>query len=143
MISARREAAAAARREKWAHILSEAEASGLAVRTYCQQHELNENLFYHWRHVLELDGRKRQSSAAGSGFVLVKTAEQSATLTESADLELILDAGRRLRIPRGFDAATLRSVLEILAAGARSVCRRRCECIFTRRLATCGAASMD
>lgn len=106
----------AARRERWARIVSEAEASGLSLRAYCQQHEVRESQFYHWRRILEAEGRKAGPKAPERAFVLVKAAERSGPGSEGAALELVLERGWCLRIPRGVDEATLRCVLTVLAA---------------------------
>ena len=107
----------AARRERWAHIVSEAEASGLPIREYCRRHDVHEGLFYHWRHRLELEGRKSKPKTE-PGFVLVRAVGEVGPETETGALELVLDRGWRLRIPRGVDEASLRTVLSSLAARA-------------------------
>jgi len=109
----------AARRERWSGIVARAEASGMSIRQFCEQNDVNEGQFYHWRHRLELESGKRQSKlSAGSEFLLVQPAPKAppepATGSESAALELALDRGWRLRIPRGVDEATLRAVLAAL-----------------------------
>jgi transposase-like protein len=109
----------AARRERWSSIVEQAESSGLSIREFCQQHEVNEGQFYHWRHRLELESGKRQAKpSARSEFVLVqpvpKAQPETPAGSEAAALELALDRGWRLRIPRGVDEATLRAVLAAL-----------------------------
>lgn len=116
MNSARKQAQMAARRERWARIVSETEASGLSLRAYCRQHEVRESHFYHWRRILEAEGRKSASKAPERAFVLVKAPERSGRGSEGAALELVLERGWRLRIPRGVDEATLQTVLGALGA---------------------------
>jgi transposase-like protein len=109
----------AARRERWSGIIERAEASGMSIRQFCEKHDVDEGQFYHWRHRLELEAAKSEStSSAASGFVLVQPAPETrpevTERTEAAALELALDRGWRLRIPRGVDEATLRAVLAAL-----------------------------
>lgn len=109
----------AAKREHWSAIVARAEASGIPIRQFCEKHDINEGQFYHWRHRLELEAAKSQSnSSAGPEFVLVEptpeTQPEVTTESEAAALELALDRGWRLRIPRGVDEATLRAVLSAL-----------------------------
>ena len=91
----------------------------MSIRQFCEKHDVNEGQFYHWRHRLELEAGKSQSKpSAGPGFVLVQPAPEArpevTTGNEPAALELALERGWRLRIPRGVDEATLRAVLAAL-----------------------------
>ena len=52
----RKQAEMAARRERWSQVVEQAEASGLSIRQFCEQHSVDEGQFYHWRHRLELEG---------------------------------------------------------------------------------------
>lgn len=114
MRSARKQTGMAARRERWGRIVREAEASGLPIREYCRKHHVEEGQFYHWRHMLELEGRVSKPKTPEPGFVLVRPAGEA----ETGALELVLDHGGRLRIPRGVEEASLRTVLNALAARA-------------------------
>jgi mono/diheme cytochrome c family protein len=57
MVAVDKQAEMAARREKWRGIVRGAEASGLSVRAYCKQHEVDLSQFYYWRRVLQAQGR--------------------------------------------------------------------------------------
>lgn len=114
----------AARRERWARIVERAEASGMPIRQFCEKHDVDEGQFYHWRHRLELDAAKSKSKPAPEpGFVLVQAVPAASAPEDKTEaqaeagsgvLELVLDRGWRLRIPRGADEAALRAVLGVL-----------------------------
>lgn len=86
--------------------------SGLSVRDFCAEQGLSEPSFYAWRRTLA------EREAAGVQFVpLTVTPEVRAA--PGADglagaVELILGAGRRLRIGPGFDGPTLTRLLALL-----------------------------
>jgi transposase-like protein len=119
MIAADKQAAMAARREKWRGIISGAEASGLSLRAYCKQQEVDLSQFYYWRRVLQAEGRQAAPKASPGAFVLVQAPGQSEAPGPAADqtpvLELLLDCGWRLRIPRNVDEALLATTLRLLA----------------------------
>ena len=99
--------------------MSKVEASGMPVREYCRKHGLDEGQFYHWRHILELEGHATSKPKTREpGFVLVRPAGEARPETEAGALELVLDRGWRLRIGRGVEEASLRTVLNALAARA-------------------------
>jgi transposase-like protein len=79
-------------------------ASGQSVSAFCAERGLTEQSLYSWR--------KRLSDPAPVSFALVTTGRPDPG--PPAPLELERDAGRRLRIPCGVDAATLRTVLTVL-----------------------------
>lgn len=117
----RKQAEMAARRERWSRIVERAEASGLPIRQFCQQHDVDEGQFYHWRHRLELEAPRSKAKEAAPGFVLVQPAkpvEPTAASEPPAALELVLERGWRLRIASPVDEATLRAVLKALGAPA-------------------------
>jgi hypothetical protein len=92
--------------EQWRRRLRDWQRSGLSVAAFCERHGLAEKRFYSWRRLLA------QRDAEQSAFVPVRV------LAENGDpdgtLEIVLDKGRRLRVPKGFDPATLRRLLAVL-----------------------------
>jgi len=110
----------AARREKWRGIVGGAEASGLSLRAYCKQQEVDLSQFYYWRRVLRTEGRHPEQKASPGAFVLVRAPGQSEAPSQATDqipvLELLLERGWRLRIPRGVDETLLAATLRLLAA---------------------------
>ena len=101
----------------WQRAVREAARSGLSIREFCQQRKLNVGQFYWWRSRLKETWRGRTMRKAGARhraacFALVSSEPGAA----DAGIELVLGDGRRLRIGRGVDEATLRSVLAVLGA---------------------------
>jgi transposase-like protein len=110
----------AARREKWRGIIRGAEASGLSLRAYCKQHDVDLSQFYYWRRALQTAGRQAAQKASPGAFVLLQAPGRNRTAVQSPDqtptLELLVERGWRLRIPRGVDEALLATALRLLAA---------------------------
>jgi len=98
----------------WQKVIGEAARSGVSARAFCRQRRLRESQFYWWRHHLEAGRREtskpKPGGKEGASFALV----DSEAGTADAGIELVLSAGRRLRISRGVDEATLRAVLAAL-----------------------------
>jgi hypothetical protein len=93
------------RTEYWRSLLQQQEASGESVHAFCATRGLTEQSLYYWR--------KRLKGEPPVSFALVRTGAPPEALSEEP-LQLDLGASRRLLIPRGVDAATLRTVLTIL-----------------------------
>jgi transposase-like protein len=96
----------------WQRAIREAARSGMSIREFCRQHRLKESQFYWWQRKLkagrqERTMRRQDSSGRAASFALVSE-EPGAT---DAGIELVLGDGRRLRIRKGVDEETLRSVL--------------------------------
>ena len=118
--SARKEAMRE-RRAHWRRIFAEAAHSRLSIRQFCKERGVDETQFYYWRRQLaaeEGDGAQSGASDQAQQFVLVRPEERIEAADETATLELVLDRGWRLRIPRGADETTLRSVLSALTVQA-------------------------
>ena len=109
------------RRDFWrAHIKAWSE-SGLTQRAYCQEHGLPEAQFSHWKPRLRNKGQRQRPKAR---VVPVKVIEETTIGTargevrgaasDAGELALVFGNGLRLEISEGFDAATLRRVLEVL-----------------------------
>jgi hypothetical protein len=108
----------------WRRVLRQWRRSGLTIRAFCMEHGLAEPSFYAWRRIIaERDqqadrqanrdrrsrpSRRRCPAGAPVLFVPVRVAA-SASL-----LEVVLGSGRVVRVPAGFDAATLRLLLVVL-----------------------------
>jgi hypothetical protein len=99
----------------WKQRLGEAARSGTSIREYCRRRRLKESQFYWWQHRLQLGPREGSAVAPGANgqaasFALVSE-EGGPT---DAGIELVLTGGRRLRIAKGVDEETLRTVLTAL-----------------------------
>ena len=100
----------------WRRAVRHWRRSGLTIREFCRQEQLSEGNFYAWRTTIG------QRDAEKLAFVPVQVVSEpipAAPSGESAGLELILGNGRRLRIGRSFDAATLQRLLALIE-GSRS-----------------------
>jgi len=109
---------------QWQKIIREAARSRMSIREFCRQRGLKESQFYWWQRKFKGRRQKRALSRGGGGksgcdaqasFALV-SGEPGAL---DAGIELVLSNGRRLRINKGVDEETLRSVL---AAAESSEC---------------------
>ena len=92
------------RAKKWAELVRQQQQSGLSVTAFCRQHGFSDQTFYNWR--------KRLAGSEPVRFALVAADVPAAA--EQLPVELFLVSGDRLRIAPGTDAATLRTVLNVL-----------------------------
>ena len=98
----------------WQAVIRDAARSGLSTRAFCRQRKLKECQFYWWQRRLK-EKRPPASTPRGpangaASFALVSDEPGTA----EAGIELVLAGGRRLRIAKGVDEPTLRSVLAAL-----------------------------
>ena len=95
----------------WRGAIREAARSGVSIREFCRRRKLPESQFYWWQRRLSLTRhvpkRRNQQTARPASFALVSEEPGGS----NAGIELVLADGRRLRIARGVDEATLRAVL--------------------------------
>ncbi len=94
--------------DQWAERIGAQQRSGASVKQFCKEHGLTEYSFYAWRKRLQQTGPVR--------FALVERRPQPQEPAVEAALELVLATGERLRISAGVDAATLRTVVDVLRA---------------------------
>jgi len=99
----------------WQELLGEAARSGISIREFCRRRRLKESQFYWWQRRLRLSGREGAASRPDvngqkASFALVS--EEAGAI--DAGVELVLNGGQRLRITKGVDEATLRTVLAAL-----------------------------
>src|SRR5208337_2220886 len=95
----------------WRRMVRRCRSSCLSVRAFCEAHGLSEPSFYAWRRTLA------QRDAAAVRFVPVHVTPPPQPTTSAdgsaAAVELVLGAGRRLRIGPGFDGPTLTRLLAL------------------------------
>lgn len=103
----------------WAKVIREATRSGTSIREYCAKQKIKESQFYWWQRKLRdqrADRARRRKSGkggeAGATFALVS--DEPGQL--DAGIELVLSDGRRVRISRGVDEETLRTVLSAVGS---------------------------
>ena len=94
--------------DRWAEQIVAQRRSGMSVKQFCKEQGLTEGSFYGWRKRLQEKGPVR--------FALVERSVRRQERTAEPVLELVLPTGERLRIGAGVDAATLRTVLDMLRA---------------------------
>ncbi len=116
-------------RERWRKLIAAAARSGTSIREFCRQRRVTEPQFYAWR--ARLSGksygaaRRRALRAEKDATCLPWGHRQTFALVSDAPgaldagIELVLADGRRVRISRGVDEATLRTVLSCLCVAAR------------------------
>jgi hypothetical protein len=106
----------------WRRLLRLWRRSELTARAFCDQHGVSEPSFYAWRRTIaQRDEQRRQrqtntpaadDSCATSQpvFVPLRVVPTAAGMA----FEVVLGQGRVVRVPAGFDAASLRQLLAIL-----------------------------
>jgi len=97
----------------WQRTIGEAARSGMSIREFCRQRQVKQSQFYWWQRKLKADRQEGKMSPSGDGrasFALVS--EEAGSMP--AGLELVLRDGRRLRISKGVEEASLRAVLAAL-----------------------------
>ena len=100
------ERAALPKADGWAERIAAQQRSGMSVKQFCKEQRLIECSFYAWR--------KRLQKKKPVRFALVDRGVARQEPAMEAALELVMATGERLRIGAGVDAATLRTVLEVL-----------------------------
>ena len=109
------------RAEYWRGVIREQEGSGLSIAAFCRQRGVGQASFYNWRAKLRQQADRQvakfvpiELSAMPSGQPLVNHPATKSTTAACFDFEILLDNGRRLRVPASFDAQTLRELLDVL-----------------------------
>ena len=104
----------------WRRLLRQWRQSGLTIRAFCAEHAVSVPSFYFWRRTIAQRDRQagRSAVAAADGaaapvFVPVRVIPAPAAVA----LEVVLGQGRVVRVPAGFDPATLRQLLALLEEG--------------------------
>lgn len=127
--------------QQWRELVQKWQASGQTVRVFCAEHHLAEPSFYAWRRTIALRDQQRDPqlqpvtpsrSTAPSPltsqeesddrpvFVPVRVVSPVDASRLSRDvpvpawLEVVVGPSRVVRIPPGFDPATLRQLLVVL-----------------------------
>ncbi len=90
---------------QWRRWIALWQTSGLSVAAFCARHDLAPASFYAWRRTLQ------RRDAPPAAFVPVQLVAEAAP---AGALEVVLADGRVVRVPPGFDAATLRQLLAVL-----------------------------
>ena len=95
------------RMAEWAQRVSECRSSGLTVRRWCKQHEINEKTYYYWQRRIWECMNESQSSR----FVQIPV--ETATAGQNAAVRIRIN-GAEAEIHAGTDAATIEAVCRAL-----------------------------
>ena len=93
-------------------------SSGLSLRLYSEEHGLKAGTLGYWNSRLKAQAADSPASSAGpeAAFLAVHVADPTVTMPEPRDdrIELALPGGCIVRVGRGFDAATLDRLLDVV-----------------------------
>jgi hypothetical protein len=92
----------------WRRQIHDWQISGSSVQSFCARRGLSQAGFYAWRRELQRRDSERPL------FLPVRPLADQVPAGDTAVLEVMLATGRRLRVPSGFDSATLRQLLAVL-----------------------------
>lgn len=114
----------------WQKVIREAARSGLSIREFCRGRRLKESQFHWWRRKLKarrqertLHRRVRRKDTFGGQATFALVSDEPGA--SEAGIELVLSDGRRVRIGKGEDEQTLRTVLAAVEIQfSRSICIR-------------------
>lgn len=108
----------------WRRVIGEAARSGVSIRRFCQQRRLKQSQFYWWQRRLKerqqaraFGGESRGKGTKDAGEATFALVSEDGGEVGSAGIELVLRDGRRLRIGKGVDEQTLRTVVGVLEEG--------------------------
>lgn len=120
------------RAEQWMVLIDQWRTSGLSLPMFCERNGICPGTMRNWvykpgrKHAVEKARRAAQASSETPietaevveptpAFLPVKLVEVAMTEPkEHAAIEVLLRAGRRIRVRRGFDPDTLRQVVAVL-----------------------------
>lgn len=104
-----------AKERRWRALVAEQRRSGLTIAAFCLDRQLAASAFHYWKRELRTRDTERRSARPAARFLPVLVADAPTTSPAgSALLELALPSGEVLRVPAGFDPATLARVLAVL-----------------------------
>ena len=120
----------------WRDVILRWQRSGQTVRAFCREHGLTEPSFYSWRRIITLRDQEQPADLSQTADTFTQPAARDNEPTfvpvrvmppvpvtapshpvahsPSLGLEFTVGSGRVVRVPPGFDAATLRRLLVIL-----------------------------
>jgi transposase len=108
------------REQFWRDHVAGWKSSGLSLRLYSEEHGLKAGTLGYWNSRLKAQAADAPASSsgpeAGATFLAVHVAEPTVTMPEPQDdrIELTLPGGCVVRVGRGFDAATLDRLLDVV-----------------------------
>jgi hypothetical protein len=100
----------------WRNVIRRWQASGQTIRGFCREQGLSEAAFHAWRRTIARRDNQVPSATPVERrptFVPLRVTPTPAAAA-AAPLELVLGAGRIVRVSPGFDAPTLQTLLAAL-----------------------------
>ncbi len=94
-------------RQRWFERIQDWKHSGLTQKVFCEQHQLGLASFQRWRTIVMREGESEPSSA-------MTVLPLHITEPRASSLALLLGDDLRIEIPVGFDAATLKQLVQTL-----------------------------
>ncbi len=106
-----------ASRAEWKKRVAEWKRSGLTAEVFAAEHGLQPRTLLWWSSTLRRPAARANADTAEVSFARVVPIDSApARPAEPAALEIVLAAGRVVRVRQGFDAALLRELLTALEA---------------------------
>ena len=99
----------------WRRMVHGQARSGLSIRAWCREHDLNEPAFYWWRSRLGRTDRKQESRFKKPTLVPIRVSP-SETGSAEGTIEILLSGDRRVRVSGPVDRQALADVLAVLEA---------------------------
>jgi transposase-like protein len=100
----------------WRRLVAQQAASSLSASAFCREEHINLNQFYRWRRRFR---GERSEANLGAGFLeLVPYSSRG----DNSGIRIRLGAEVSIEVEPGFDAATLRAVVETLGQGRPESC---------------------
>jgi transposase-like protein len=91
--------------------------SGRTIRAFCAEHQVSEPSFFAWRRTIAQRDQQHPAQANSAPVAFVPLRVVPAPAPEPAcPFEVVLKDDLVVRVPAGFDAASLRQLLAILEA---------------------------
>ena len=108
----------AEKRQFWQDMIRGHAVSGLSVQAWCRQNGVSTSVFYGWRKQLQGQIDPVPPGSEQPRFVEVTVQNDPISKPVGPEANLVVHLGRtRIDVPAGFDAATIRVVLETLRGG--------------------------
>jgi len=119
--------ARSARATDWAALIADFQRSGLTHAAFCRSRRVSIHAFRYWLYRLRTHAAAPPATSPPQPTCTTHTAEtrflpvhirpepeRTTPIHDSATLDLVLGAHRRIRVPVGFDPTTLGQLLDLL-----------------------------
>jgi transposase len=100
----------------WRDHIASWKSSGLSLRLYSEEHGLKAGTLSYWSSRLKAQSAEAPAPTSGpeATFLAVRVAEPAMPEPRDDRIELALRGGCVVRVSRGFDAATLERLLDVV-----------------------------